>query len=276
MKTKGRLDNEGNLIPGTPLSEVIVKVKDRNEVMSDKKGDFTFPMPDKTYYLENVTKSGYVLTDPDVLSKQYTYSTNKLVIALETKDQQLEDRMDNTDRIMSAQKAMINKLRAEVKQLKAENKITEEEYSKRLQEIADMQMESQQLVEEMVERYSKIDYDQMNEFDRKISAYILNGELRKADSLLNTKGDLGERADNLKKLNEANAKEREELAKRSKKLEKREAVAQKELEDLANDYYHKFEICKLQHKNDSAAYYLEERVKLDTTNVEWTLSLLHT
>lgn len=271
VKTKGRLDNDGNLIPGTPLSEVVVKVKDRNEVISDKRGDFSFPMSDQTYYLESIAKNGYVLIDPDVLSKQYNYSKNKLVIALETKDQQIEERMENFAKINAAQNEMIRKLRAEVKQLKEENKITEEEYGRRLQEIADMQMESQQLVEDMVERYSKIDYDQMSEFDRKISAYILNGELRKADSLINTKGDLGERAENLKKLNEANAKEREELTRRTKKLEKSEALALKELEDLANDYYHKFEIYKLQHKNDSAAYWLEERVKLDTTNVKWLI-----
>ena len=269
VKTKGRLDNDGNLIPGTPLSEVVVKVKDRNEVMSDKRGDFSFPMPDQTYYLESVVKNGYVLIDPDVLSKQYSYSKNKLVIALETKEDQMEERMDNFAKINAAQNEMIRKLRAEVKQLKEENKITEEEYSKRLQEIADVQIESQQLVEEMVERYSKIDYDQLSEFDRQISVYILNGELHKADSLLNTKGDLNERAENLKKLNEANAKEREEITKRSKKLEKSEALALKERDNLASDYYHKFEILKMQHKNDSAAYYLELRAALDTTNVEW-------
>ena len=269
VKTKGRLDNDGNLIPGTPLSEVIVKVKNRNEVMSDKRGDFSFPMPDQTYYLESVAKNGYVLIDPDVLSKQYSYSKNKLVIAMETKEDQMEERMDNFAKINAAQNEMIRKLRAEVKQLKEENKITEEEYRKRLQEIADVQIESQQLVEEMVERYSKIDYDQLSEFDRQISVYILNGELHKADSLLNTKGDLNERAENLKKLNEANAKEREEITKRSKKLEKSEALALKERDDLASDYYHKFEICKLQHRNDSAAYYLELRAALDTTNVEW-------
>ena len=275
VKTKGRLDNDGNLIPGTPVAEVIIKVKNRNEVMSDKKGNFSFPMPDNIYYLENVSKNGYVLTDPDVLLKQYNYSANKLVISLETKEQQIEERMENFAKINAAQSEMIRNLRNEVKRLKEENKITEEEYSKRLREISDMQVESQKLVEDMVDRYSKIDYDQLNEFDRQISVYILNGELHKADSLLNTKGNLGERAENLKKLNEANAKEREEITKRSKKLEKSEALALKERDDLASDYYHKFEILKMQHKNDSAGYYLEQRTLLDTTNVEWLFETIN-
>ncbi len=180
VKTKGRLDNEGNLIPGVPLSEVIVKVKDRNEVISNKKGNFSFPMPYERYYLESVKKTGYVLTDPDILSKQYFFSSNNLVISLETREEQLEERMNINDKIMKAQKEMIDSLRTEVKRLKAENKITEEEYYKRLPEIVDMQNENQKLVEEMVERYSKIDFDQMDKFDRQIKAYILKGELVKA------------------------------------------------------------------------------------------------
>ena len=134
-KTKGRLDNDGNLISGEPLSEVTIKVKDRNAVMSDKKGSFTFPTPENTYYLEKVTKNGYVLTDPDILSKQYTYSPDKLVVVLETKENQLEERFEINRKIMAAQNEMISKLRAEVKQLKEENKITEEEYYKKLEDI---------------------------------------------------------------------------------------------------------------------------------------------
>ena len=272
-KTKGRLDNDGNLISGEPLSEVTIKVKDRNAVMSDKKGSFTFPTPENTYYLEKVTKNGYVLTDPDILSKQYTYSPDKLVVVLETKENQLEERFEINRKIMAAQKEMIDKLRAEVKQLKAENKITEEEYYKKLQDIVDMQNENQQLVEEMVDRYSKIDFDQLSDFDRQIKAYILNGELVKAKNLVLSKGDLTKRAEDLKTLNEANAKEREEIEKRSRKLEKSEALAIKERDDLANDYYNLFEIYKMEHKNDSAAYYLELRAALDTTNVDWMFSI---
>ena len=267
-KTKGRLDNDGNLISGEPLSEVTIKVKDRNAVMSDKKGSFTFPTPENTYYLEKVTKNGYVLTDPDILSKQYTYSPDKLVVVLETKENQLEERFEINRKIMAAQNEMISKLRAEVKQLKEENKITEEEYYKKLEDIVEMQNENQKLVEEMVDRYSKIDFDQMSEFDRQVKACILSGDLVNAKRMVMSKGDITKRAEDLKTLNEANAKEREEIEKRSRKLEKSEALAIKERDALANDYYDLFEIYKLEHKNDSAAYYLELRAALDTTNVE--------
>ena len=268
-KTKGRIDKEGNLIPGEPLEEVVVQVRDRNMVLSDDRGNFSFPIIDESYYLENVKKNGYVLIDPEMLSKRYTYSKDNLVIAFEKRDQQIDERIEINNRIIVSQKALIDKLREEVKQLKAENKITEEEYCNRLEEIADIQQNNQKMVDELVEEYSKKDYDFESEYNRIMSAYKLNGEWHKADSLIKTKGNLEKRAADVIKLKEANAKLRDEISRKSKKLEKREASVKKEIEDLANDFYDKYEILKLQHKNDSAAYYLEQRVLLDTTNVEW-------
>lgn len=269
VKTKGRMMN-GKYVPGQGLKGATVSIKGRTTILVNKDdGSFSFPVPEAQFRVDSVRKQGYQLVDLDALSKTYKQSANPIYLVMETPEQQIEDRLDNYQRINNAQQQLISRLREEVKQLKKENRINEEEYGDRLQEIADMQIESQQLIDEMVERYSKIDYDQLSEFDRLISTYILNGELRKADSLLNTKGDFKDRAENLRKLNEANTKERKDLEKRKQNLEKSEALSIKERDDLANDYYHKFEILKLQHKNDSAAYYLELRVTLDTTNVEW-------
>lgn len=120
----------------------------------------------------------------------------------------------------------------------------------------------------MVERYSKTDYDQLSEFDQQISDYILNGNLIKADSLLNTKGNIYERVAQYRKLESSNAKEQEELSQREKQLEQHQALAHLERNDLANDCYRKFEILKMQHQYDSASYYIELSVNLDTTNIE--------
>ena len=81
-------------------------------------------------------------------------------------------------------------------------KISEEEYRKALQKIYDDQSKNEKLISEMAERYSKIDYDQISDFDREFNQYILNGELTKADSLLNTKGDIDSR---IKLFNQPNA-----------------------------------------------------------------------
>ena len=209
--------------------------------------------------------------DPDVLSKQYVQSKNPLVLVMETPDEQTEDKLEAMEKIQATLQARLTRSRAEIRSLKEQNKLTQEEYRKRLQELADIQESDQQLVSEMAERYSKIDYDQLDEFNCQISAYILNGELQKADSLLKTKGDINTRTADLRQLQEQNAKEEAELTKRKKKLEKRIELAQNEMEDIAKDCYSKFEIFKIQHMNDSAAYYIEKRASLDSTNIQWLL-----
>lgn len=271
VKTKGRLDDNGNVIPGEPIGEVVVRVKNRNEVISDKKGNFSFPMPDKTYYLDSVAKVGYVLVDPDMLSKQYNYSKNKLVIPLEEKNRQIEEQLKTERQLRRTLTEQLHQNEQEIELLKQQNKISEEEYRQALHNLYQETNQNNMLVKEMVERYSKIDFDNLKDYDLLISKYILQGELIKADSLVNSKGNLDERADNLKQLNEINAKKRIELTEKLKQLEKNEAQAVTIRDDLANDLYYKFEIKKMQHLNDSAAYYLEKRVSLDSTNVKWML-----
>ena len=60
-------------------------------------------------------------------------------------------------------------------------------------------------ISEMAERYSKMDFDEVDEFNRRISSLILEGKLTEADSLLNTKGDINSRTDILRQHQKANA-----------------------------------------------------------------------
>ena len=263
VKTRGWLDDEGNLVPGKPLGGVVVKVCNRTEVISDSLGFFSFPLMDSVYSIENVIKKGYVLSDPDLLKRQYTYSPGKnVIIVMETRERLIEERLENYEKINKSQQQIIDNMNAEVHRLKEENKITEEEYNQRIMEIIKIQKENSRMIDEMVERYSKIDYDMLSESDLNITANIINGNLQKADSLVNVKGDLIERAKCLCQLNEANAKEREELDKMTAILEKSEAFAILERDNLANDCFHKAEIYKMRHQDDTAAYYLELRDSL--------------
>ena len=270
VKTKGRLIY-GKVVKGTRLSGVTVIVRGRNAVVSSSNGSFSLPISSNNFYLQNVLKQGYVLTDPDVLNRQYVQSKNPLMLVMETPDEQLEDKLEAMDKIRSTLQSQLSKSRAEIKLLKEQNKLDADEYRKRLQELASQQESNEQLVGEMADRYSKIDYDQLDEFNRRISECILNGRLQEADSLLKTKGDISFRTSELRRHQEANAQAEQDLKVKQKKLEKSIAQVQKDLEDLAQDCYSKFEIFKMQHENDSAAYYIEHRAGLDTMNIEWLL-----
>lgn len=271
VKTKGRLGSNGSVIKGTRLSGAMVTVKGRNAVLSGNNGKFTLTIPSRTYYLQNVQKQGYVIVDPDVLSHQYSYSKDPLVLVLESQGQQTDDSLAAARKIRRTLQRRIQEKEDELEALKAKHKVTEEEYRKQMKEILNTQQSNEKLIGDMAERFSRIDYDLLDEFNTRISSYILDGKLEKADSLLKTKGDINTRSAELRQLQEQNVKEEAEIAKRKMRLEKNKELAQKELNDLAQDCFSKYEIFKMQHKNDSAAYYIKLRADLDTTNVEWLL-----
>lgn len=273
VKTRGRLDSDGKVIPGVVISDASIILKGGNSTVSDKKGEFSILLPSDNFYLQNVQKEGYVVVDQDVLSKQYSYSRNPLVLTMETPTQQLKDKIETTKIIRESLKMQLQEKQDEIERLKNEMKISEEEYLQSFQKLLDEQTENEKLISEMAERYSKIDFDQLDDFYRTVSRYILNGELTKADSMLNSRGNIDSDIESLNQLKDANAKERADLTKRQKKLEKSEAIAQHQLEELALRCYSKYEIFKMQHQNDSALCYLEKRASLDTTNVEWMMEV---
>ena len=271
VKTKGRLANNGIVIAGTRLPGATVTVRGGNAVVSGNKGTFTIAFSGNNYYLQDVQKNGYVLTDPDVLSKQFAWSKNPLVLVLEIPTQQTDDKLAAERKIRRTLKRQLEEKEDEIESLKEQQKLSEDEYRKQLQELYNQQESNEKLISEMAERYSKMDFDEVDEFNRRISSLILDGKLLEADSLLNTKGDINSRTIALRQHQEANAQEEQEIGKRQKRLEKSKAMTQKELEDLAQDCYSKFEIFKMQHINDSAAFYIKLRADLDTTRLEWSL-----
>ncbi len=269
VKTRGRLDSEGKVIPGVAITNASVILKGGNMAVSEKDGKFSILLPEDKYYLQDVQKEGYIVVDQDILSKQYSYSKNPLVLVMEIPEQQIEDELAIERKIRRNLTRQLHEREDEIERLKKDNKISAEQYHAALNELYEDQKNNEKLISDMAERYSKIDFDQIDEFYVQVSNYILNGELTKADSMLNTKGNISSDIESLNHLKEVNAKERAELSKRQRKLEKSEAMAQYQLDDIAQRCYSKYEIFKMQHQNDSALYYLELRASLDTMNGQW-------
>ena len=210
-----------------------------------------------------------MLVDPEVTAKQYNYSSNPLVLVLETPTQQTDDKLANERKIRRTLQRQLQAKEDEIEALKEQNKITQEEYQKQLQQLYAEEEKNEKLISDMAERYAQLDFDQMDEFNLRISDCILNGRLTEADSLLRTKGDINTRIANLQREETALAAEEAELAQRQQNLEKGKAVTQATKEDIAQDCFYRYELFLMNHQNDSAAHYLELRASLDTTNVEW-------
>lgn len=267
-KTRGVLNKNGSVTPGKRLAKVIISFRDRRtSVISDSIGDFTFPVREDVYTLQDVQKNGYRLLDPDILNRECYYTPQKpLVLTLETLDAILDNQLTTQRLIRQQLEKRLRSREMELDSLKAWQAITIEEYRQKLQALYAERSQSEQLVKDMAEQYSKIDFDLINDFYRQVSAYILNGELFKADSMLNTKGSLNDRIASYRKLQVINNREKEELARRQKALARNQLYGQHALEDLGQECYSRYEIAKLRFQNDSAAYYIETRALLDTLN----------
>ena len=263
-KTKGRMDSKGNLIPGTRIGGVSIQLTGGHSTVADANGDFTLTAPDQKFYLSDVQKQGYVLTDPDMLKKQYVCSSNPLVISMETKEKLADDQLAAERKLRRQLQKQLQQKEEEIDALKEENKITEEEYRQALQKLYAYQESNEKLVSDMAKRYSELDYDLLDEFYRQVSFCIENGDLVKADSLLRSRGDVSQQIKDAQKKAQALNEEKE-------KLQQAEAVLAADIDELGRRCYSYYEKFASQFENDSAFHYLMMRAALDTTKVEWQL-----
>ena len=271
VKTRGRLQSNGTTIPGTRLSGATVTLKGNNSVTSGANGVFSFVVSNKSFCIINVRKNGYQIYDRDLLGKPHSYSSNYLPIVMDTPDNVLADKLASERKIRRTLQRQLTEKENEIEALKEQHKITEEQYQKQLQVLYKSQENNEKLIAEMAEHYSTIDFDQMNDFQRRVAAFIQNGELMRADSLLNTKGSMEERRAQIEKNRSILNANAEELKKRQEEQEKGEALQTKTIEDFAADCYSRADICKISHDNDSAAYWMRMRADIDTLNIAWQL-----
>lgn len=261
VKTRGRMVG-GKLVPGTPLTGATVQVDGRQAMLS-KDGKFSFPVKDGKYTLKSVTKQGYSLIDVEAC-RSYNYSKNPLTIVMESPEQQQQDKLTAERKIRRQLQDRLREKEDAIEALLEQNRITEEQYRKQLQELYSEQQNNEKLIADMAKQYSELDYDQLDEFQRQVSYCIENGQLAKADSLLRSQGDMNKQVEESLKAGAALQQQRDQL-------KKAEAVHAAKVEEMARRCYSFYEMFLLQHQNDSAAHYLELRASLDTTNVEWQL-----
>lgn len=269
VKTPGRLGSNGQVIAGNRLSGATVHVKGRSAVVSGANGTFSFPIPANKFAIQSVKKQGYILMDPEATARQYTFSSNPLILVMDTPDQQTDSKLANEKKIRRSLQRQLQAKENELEALREENRISREEYQRQLQQLYAEQESNEKLISDMAERYSRIDFDQLDEFNLRISDCIINGRLTEADSLLRSKGDINTRIAGLKRDEGALAAEEAELAQRQQKLEKSKAGTLAAKDDIAQDCYNYYQKFLMEHQNDSAAHYLELRASLDTTNLQW-------
>lgn len=270
VKTLGRPNQKGK-----PLSGVSVRVKgEHNPVLSNEDGSFTMLNAGKkngeAYSLQEVTKKGYELNEPDIIGRPIAFSEKvKLTIVMVSSAQLQADkqRIEN-NAYRTAEKNYKAKLSILEKQ-KKDNAVNAEDYRKRLEELQEGFERYQLLVDGLAEHYAHVDYDELNDKEREIISFIENGELERADSLIRILFDpltvLKKNKDALVRLNEQIAEANQVIDKANEDMS---AVLRQQEKD-AEYLYQLYTIALSRFDKEKAKFYMVTRAELDTTNVNW-------
>lgn len=276
VKTKGRLSEDGSVVPGKPLSGVMIQIKGYNPVFTNEEGKFSIIMPNiregDAYYIDNIRKSGYVLVDNELLNKRIAFSSKTpLVVVMDSINTLLEERLQIERKLRCSLQRRLRQKEDEFEQLLNHGTITKEEYTKKIQELYEQIDNNEKLLSQMTEHYSQIDYEQTDEYQRIISEYILAGELEKADSILNVRGGLTQRIESILQKQIDDREEERMLDETIIGLEEAGNRLKMEMISLANDINNIVDRFKMTMQYDSVVYYLGLKSNLDTTNVRWNI-----
>lgn len=251
VKTRGRQLDDGSIASGRRISEVVVDVKGTGKILSDDKGELSFGVSAASgYYLNNVTKEGYMLSDLDVISKQHQYQAQPVDILLESVEELNAYRRSIERKVRRNYQNQLDELSYRIDSLESADSAHAEEIVRLRAELDRAYDEAEQYVDKMTEYYLNIDFDRETDFDIEISYYIINGMLDKADSLLATRGNIEERV-------------------RQNRMAQR--AVERDKEKVAKDCYSKYVIASQRLERDTAAYYLKLRAELDPTNIDWQI-----
>lgn len=248
VRSVGRPDNkQGVRLPGALLRVM----GSHNAVQSGKQGTFELLFNGKregkdAFSFSSISLNGYDLLDKKIKGP-YAISTTvpvELVLVPRSLKQKIEAKV--RQQIEANYQKKLSRIQAEKNKLGKmyAQKITqlEEEYEKR-----DM------LIGDMVERYASLDYAHLDAFKEQLSIFIENGELERADSLIQTE-DIRKLESEHRVLNNAAKKINQALANNTDKL--------------LTIYQGKIDLHLVNFDNDSVGYYKEKIVALDTTNVK--------
>jgi tetratricopeptide (TPR) repeat protein len=262
VKTRGRMVN-GKHVKGQGLPGTTVKLRGRQAVVVQQQdGSFSFPKLSNNYIIDSVQKINYKIVDVDYFSREYKYSEAPIYIVMEKPERQISDKLFAEKNIRKALQKKLQEKESVIDSLMRLNKLKTDEYQQALQDLYAQQEDNEKLIRQMADQYSKLDYDQMDDFYRQFASYIDNGELVRADSLLRTRGDVNQQVSMQLEKGTAIQKEKDRLS-------KAESVYNATNEELSKRCFGFYESFLLQHKIDSAAHYLELRTQLDTTNIKW-------
>lgn len=272
VRTAGTLTNKGE-----PISGVSIKMcGNYNLVLSNQQGNFEVQMTGlkngDPISVERVFKPGYVLLDENYIYSEKSFSTRvPLEIVMKSKALIEKERREIEETAYANINTLYEQRLCQLDSALRESLISAEDKQKELEILQEQYQAYESLITTLSKHYSMMDYDIMSDIDVEINRCIRDGDLLRADSLLNSKGKLDRRINNYLEEVQLVANAEKELEKAKKRLSARKNDLQHIKKSLAVDLFNKYAISLGRFNQDSAEYYILARANLDTTNVDWQL-----
>ena len=249
VRTVGRPDAP----KGKPLSGVLIGVQGQsNNVRSRQNGHFEIPFAQasagvSSFRLSRVTLGGYNLYETSIMGRPLPVSPSfPLEIVMVSAKEVEAMKQKFTEQVRQRYQAELNKLKAEKAQLG-------ERYQAELNRVNEKYKNCDAYVADLVERFSHIDYATLDYQTSCVYASIEAGNLDEADRLLN----------------QTNSAELLKARAAITKHIEQEQASVRNIDRRLSDYYSgKFEVHAARFDNDSAAWYMQQLVALDTANVK--------
>ena len=260
VRTAGTPDRHGE-----PLNSVVVTMRGGyNSVLTNSSGQFEVLMKGVSegdaIGFERVSKNNYVLLDEDVLYTEYSFSRSvPIEIVMKSIEEINKERKEIIERSQAAVRTQYDSRIQELEAKLESESITADYYISQYNLLLEQKTQYEKMIGSIADHYSKIDYDRLDELDRQITHCISMGDFDKADSLLNTKGDLNARL-------VSHQEEQAIIASREKQLLEDKSANKDNGRRLAADFFNKHTVAFSRFDVDSAAYFIEKRVEVDTTD----------
>lgn len=272
VKSLGRPNAQGAALQG-----VTIRVKGvHNAVVTGQNGKFSISMTGKkagdAYALQSVRKTGYELVEAGMIGRNYAFSpsvTMQIVMVNSSQLQADKQRIEN-NAYKAAEKNYKTKMAALQKQL-GEKKITEAKYEKEVNDLQKQFEKYEALIGQMAEHYAKTDYDELDEKNKQVNQLIENGDLERAEEMINSMFDP---TDVLKRAKEDRQRIDKQMAEAQALMEEAERQRQEVLKRQAKDaeyLYQLFTIAYSKFDIDKAKEYITIRAELDPDIVEWQI-----
>jgi len=268
VKTCGSIDEKG-----VPLAGVLITPDSANSTKSAVDGTFNLTLSGKQngnpYKIADVYLKSYVLLEKNFCSKMQIFSEEvPLEISMISRDELAKIQSETEENIRvnieknykEREEELIRKLR---------NKELEiEKYQVEFENLQKQKESTKDLIDEMVEKYSRTDFDNLDSLDAKIIEFIRIGKLSKAKELINRKGSIEDRFTNAMEEGRIIIEDEKRIEDETRRNRLLKDSNIKIKEELINDYYNLFSIAVQKSEMDSAAYFLEKRALLDMLNFD--------